>query len=152
MPWIPDENMRAKCGHDRYLYPHKRNKTNLCNSCFNRKERLDAMRRVNGVNIECSKCGVVDSRVIDIHHQDVDGILDYGMSADGKMIKTPGNNQRFYRLINDGVRDVSDLALLCKNCHHIRHVVIREKKMSEGYRFTSQGMHCLKRKEKSRLV
>lgn len=148
MVWNKPPNIECpECGQQKPEYGHRRNVKNLCNACFNLQERRDAMMKVGRGLIKCAHCSCIEPRSIVIHHLDDDGKLDYSMSADGR-VKTPGNNQRFYRMINNGDRGLYDLILLCRNCHNIRHVERREKQKRQGHNFTSKDMTTLKRKEK----
>ena len=76
------------------------------------------MRRLRAIDAcggTCADCGTTDFRVMDFHHANFDGIEQRGNDRGWG----PHTRKLYTELIEHGPR--ADIALLCANCHRIRH-------------------------------
>jgi hypothetical protein len=90
--------------------------------------KLKALEKVSGGDIKCRRCGTRDIRVLTINHKDGGGSQErakFGWRTRGTW---------FYKLIVDGLRDTSDLEVLCQNCNIIHEYEIGRRWQPRDYK------------------
>lgn len=83
---------------------------------YRRQSRIQALKTVGHGIIECTGCGCIDTRIIEINHMNGGGAQE---------AKKRRDQLRFYLDIISGKRQIEDLNLLCKVCNIAHYVQLK---------------------------